>query len=60
MTERRRREYQYTVGQEVLIKTISPNKLEPQAHGPYVIQQVYQNSTIDLKRSPTVTERVNI
>ena len=25
----RRREYQYTVGQEVLIKTISPNKLEP-------------------------------
>ena len=56
----KRREYRYEVGQEVLIKTINPKKLDPRAHGPYVIQQVYTNGTIDVARNAQVVERLNI
>ena len=56
----KRLEYQYRIGQEVLIKSISPNKLDPRAHGPYRIQQVYQNGTIDVMRNDHVVERLNI
>ena len=56
----RRREYRYEVGQEVLIKAIDPKKLDPRAHGPYVIQKVYQNGTIDVARNAHVIERLNI
>ena len=56
----KRREFKYEVGQEVLIKSVNPNKLEPKAHGPYVIKQVYTNGTIDVARNPYVTERLNI
>ena len=57
---RKRREHHYVVGQEVLIKAITPNKLEARAHGPYPIIQVHTNGTIDVLRNPHVTERVNI
>ena len=56
----KRREFEYRVGQEVLIKSIQPNKLEPRAHGPYTIQRVYQNGTIDVARNAQVVERLNI
>ena len=56
----KRREFEYRVGQEVLIKSIQPNKLEPRAHGPYTIQRVYQNETIDVARNAQVVERLNI
>eukprot|EP00957_Ditylum_brightwellii_P061941 4700767-Ditylum_brightwellii.AAC.1 len=32
----KRKEYDYAVGHEVLIKAVNPAKLEPKAHGPYV------------------------
>ena len=56
----KRREFEYQVGQEVLIKSVQPNKLEPRAHGPYTIQRVYQNGTIDVARNAQVVERINI
>eukprot|EP00957_Ditylum_brightwellii_P156528 11913552-Ditylum_brightwellii.AAC.1 len=31
----KRKEYDYMVGHEVLIKAVNPTKLEPKAHGPY-------------------------
>ena len=57
---RKRREWNYAVGQEVLIKTVDPNKLEPRAHGPYTIVQVYTNGTVDVRRNPHIVERLNI
>eukprot|EP00957_Ditylum_brightwellii_P162848 12400741-Ditylum_brightwellii.AAC.1 len=33
----KRCEWNYAVGQEVLIKTVDPTKLQPRAHGPYTI-----------------------
>ena len=30
----KRLEFQYAVGQEVLVKTINPKKLDARAHGP--------------------------
>ena len=57
---RKRREFHYAVGQEVLIKTVQPNKLEKRAHGPYPIVQVYTNGTMDAQRATHVLERLNI
>ena len=56
----KRREYHFQVGQQVLIKTVDPNKLQPRAHGPYPIVQTYTNGTMDIARAPHVTERINI
>ena len=56
----KRKEFRYEVGQEVLIKNVNPSKLEPRAHGPYVIQRVYQNGTIEVSRNANVLERINI
>ena len=39
---------------------VLPNKLEPGAHGPYTIQRVYQNGTIDVARNAQAVERINI
>ena len=56
----KRREHYYDIGQEVLIKALDPRKLDPRAHGPYTIQRVYQNGTIDVARNANVVERLNI
>eukprot|EP00957_Ditylum_brightwellii_P202558 15330669-Ditylum_brightwellii.AAC.2 len=54
------REWNYMVDQEVLIKEVDPNKLQPQAHGPYTIVQVFTNSTVSVRRNPHVIEGMNI
>ena len=56
----KRHEWDYAVGQEVLIKTVSPNKLEPRAHGPYTVTRVFTNETVAVKRNNHVIERMNI
>ena len=50
---KRRKDFNYSAGQEVLVKTVNPS-------GPYGIQQVYNNSTIDIMRRENVVERINI
>lgn len=57
---RRRREWNYRVGQEVLIKTVTPTKLESRAHGPYVVTRVFTNGTVEVRRNAHVVERLNI
>ena len=57
---RRRRTWNYAVGQEVLIKTVAPKKLQAKAHGPYTIVQVFQNGTVLVRRNAEVVERMNI
>lgn len=56
----KRREFQYQVGGEVLIKAVDPSKMQEKAHGPYVITQVYTNGTVDVQRNHNVVERLNI
>ena len=57
---RKRREFNYSVGQEVLVKAVKPAKLAPRAHGPYRIERIYTNGTIDILRRDNVIERINI
>ena len=56
----KRREFNYAIGQEVLVKTVNPDKLEPRARGPYLITRIYTNGAVDIQRSEHVTERINI
>ena len=57
---RRRRRFDYTVGQRVLKKIFDPTKLGPRTEGPYPILRVHVNGNITLRLRPGVTERINI
>eukprot|EP00957_Ditylum_brightwellii_P020297 1531803-Ditylum_brightwellii.AAC.1 len=56
----KQREWNYAMGQEVLIKSVNPSKLEPRAHGPYDITQVFTNGTVKVRRNAHFNERMNI
>eukprot|EP00957_Ditylum_brightwellii_P078601 5975973-Ditylum_brightwellii.AAC.1 len=56
----KRRDWNYAVGEEVLMKVIEPTKLQPRYHGPYIINRVYANGTVSVRRGPLVDERINI
>lgn len=56
----KRRSFDFRVGQRVLIKSVDPRKLDPRAHGPYSISQVFTNGTINVQIAPHVVERINI
>ena len=57
---KRRREHHYRIGDEILIKTDGPAKLEEKAHGPYVISRVFTNGTVEVNRNAMVQEKLNI
>ena len=56
----KRLQHTYAVSDLVLLKHYDPVKLQERNHGPYPIAQVYTNGTIDVLRTPTLVERVNI
>jgi hypothetical protein len=56
----RLRTFDYQVGQDVLELIPKPNKLGHFTKGPYRIEQVHTNGTITIRRSPTLTDRINI
>jgi transposase InsO family protein len=59
----KRRTYDYQVGQNILIlnSSLHPRKLDPIApDGPFPIVQVHTNGTVTIRKSPLVTERINI
>lgn len=56
----RRHQHDYQPGEQVLVLTFRPNKLEPRAKGPFRIDRVHANGTITIRRSAHVTERINI
>ncbi len=57
---RMRISHDYQPAEEVMILTYKPDKLEPRATGPFVIQRVHTNGTVTIRRNPFVTERINI
>ena len=56
----KRKEFDYRIGGEVLIKRVGGRKLDPKFEGPFSITQVYTNGTVEIRRSPQVFERLNI
>jgi hypothetical protein len=55
----KRVDYDYQVGDQVLIYTPDPNKMEQPREGPYPVMQVHTNGTVTLQKG-TVTQRYNI
>jgi hypothetical protein len=55
----KRVDYDYKVGEQVLIYTPDPNKMEQPREGPHPITQVHTNGTVTLQKG-TVTQRYNI
>jgi hypothetical protein len=57
---RKRRRYDYVVGQRVLKKIHKPTKLGLRTEGPYVVSTVHVNGTVTIQLKEGVTERINI
>lgn len=57
---KKRWNFDYEVGQQVLVKSKDGRKLDPPFSGPYPIVQVYSNGTVAIQRAPNVRERINI
>ena len=57
---RARISHDYQPQEEVLVLKYKPDKLEPRAEGPFVIETVHTNGTITIRRNPYVIERINI
>ena len=52
--------YNYKVGDQIMIKRYDPTKLQKKLHGPYPIQQVFTNGTVRVKRAELIDETYNI
>ena len=57
---RSRISYDYRQGDEVLVLTYKPDKLETRAVGPFRIEQIHVNGTVTIRRGAHVTECINI
>ena len=57
---RKRRQYDYAPGQQVLKKVHDPTKLGVRKTGPYAVEQVHVNGTVTIELRPGVSERINI
>ncbi|KAL7503526.1 hypothetical protein ACHAXN_001305 [Cyclotella atomus] len=57
---KKRRQYDYAPGQEILKKAHNPTKLGGRSLGPFTIERVHVNGTLTITLRPSVTERINI
>ena len=57
---RKRRQYDYAPGQQVLKKVHDPTKLGVRTTGPCTIDRVHLNGNVSIILRPGVTERINI
>ena len=57
---RRRISHDYQPGNRALKLVYKPNKLQPRAIGPYVIESVHTNGTVTLRLNATTLERISI
>jgi hypothetical protein len=57
---RKRRQYDYAPGQQVLKKVHDPTKLGGRMEGPYTIERVHVNGNLTILLREVITERINI
>ena len=57
---RKRYDYHFKVGEEVMVKTYDPTKMDERLHGPYPILETRTNGTVVVQRHPWLTETYNI
>ena len=57
---RKRRQYNYAPGQQVLKKVHNPIKLGVRTEGPYTIEHVHINGNLTILLREGITERINI
>ena len=57
---KKRRPFDYAVGQRVLKKVHNPTKLGVRTEGPYTIERVHVNGNLTIQLCSGVTERINI
>ena len=57
---RKRYQFDYAPGQQVLKKVHDPTKLGVRTDGPYTIERVHVNGNLTIILRPGVTERINI
>ena len=48
------------IGDQALIMRDRPTKMEDEALGPFVVQQVHANATVTMLRNASVHERINV
>lgn len=60
LANKKRISHDYAIGEKVLKLVYKPNKLEPRAEGPFVINKVHNNGTLTIQLSPTTAERLNV
>jgi hypothetical protein len=57
---KKRRQYDYAIGQRVLKKVHDPTKLGVRTDGPYTIDRVHLNGNLTIQLRPCVIDRINI
>ena len=57
---RKRRQFDYAPGQQILKKVHDPTKLGVRTSGPYTVERVHVNGTLTINLRPGITERINI
>jgi hypothetical protein len=57
---RKRRQFDYAPGQQVLKKVHNPTKLGVRMEGPYTIEHVHVNGNLTILLREGITERINI
>jgi hypothetical protein len=55
-----RRQFDYTLGQQVLKKVHDPTKLGVRMEGPYTIERIHVNDNLTILLHEGITERINI
>jgi hypothetical protein len=60
LANRKRHQYDYALGQQVLKKVHNPTKLGVRTEGPYTIEHVHVNGNLTILLCEGITERINI
>ncbi len=57
---RRQRQFDYALGQQVLKKVHDPTKKGVRTEGPYTIECIHVNGNLTILLSEGITERINV
>ncbi len=58
-TNRKQRQYDYALGQQVLKKVHNPTKLRVRTEGPYTIEHIHVNGNLTILLCEGIRERIN-